>query len=161
MNELKDMIYEPLLVASTPIVFDIPERISVDFPNHYGAPFKDYGCGLHPALIRVSYGLKNGAARTLYSRNTFMFRQRKWDSQLDHYGTSLILLFLEEIGNNANFIRHIEIPCPEFCYIQAGDSAPKPSDLDDEILECLRSLWSPSPVFPTALTLNFRGSRAA
>ena len=153
------MIYGKLLCSPRPIFFDLSGQRVVSLHNPGSTLFRSHSRarGLRPAIIYVSRVLSDGARRALYSKNTFVFWEKYWNSILSHDGARLIVSFLELIRDNANFIRQIEIPCPEFCYFRIGDSTLEPSELDDEILECLRGLWSPSPAFPTTLTLNSAG----
>ncbi|KAK8016088.1 hypothetical protein PG993_014277 [Apiospora rasikravindrae] len=105
-RELRDQIYELCLLHPEP--FD---------------PWSSYG-QLHEltlGLFRLNKAIHTEACSLFYAHNHFDFTSVTAEK---------VVSFLEVIGRNAGYIRHVLVDFPEFLYLDPGDIALVAKDID-------------------------------
>ena len=108
-RELLLLIFEKLLILSEPILF-ILRDVLVD-PSKNGVKVGV----LTPAVFRLERGISQWAIRTFYSNNTFKFCDQGKLISSDRQA-HFISIICKHIGQNANLIRHVEIPFPTLSF---------------------------------------------
>lgn len=110
--EIRFRIYYEVLVKETPVNFGF-ERCHLD------APLVRKPAGLSSALLRVNKTIHREATRILYAENLFQFpdaycfRQPEGDCFSFYSAVPYVAPFLQQIGSNARFLRHISINFPK------------------------------------------------
>jgi hypothetical protein len=108
-TEIRLEIYSELLVLSEPIVF------VADHGPSSPPLFRAERDGLSPALLRTNRRVHHEASPLLYSNNRFQF------PEISTYSVH-IAPFLNQIGSQTSYIRHICIPFPIFDYPKIGEA---------------------------------------
>lgn len=139
-QEIRLIIYSKLLIQDSPVEFTgwsfyVPRLIRVG------------GQGLNPSLLRVSKTVNREAVPFLYSNNRFKFPRTyvlsstaaeptwfTWD--VPH-----IAPFLQQIGANADLLRHICIPFPK-AYNFRDSGGVVPGDEYFQVLQLIRETCS-------------------
>ncbi|CAG9986424.1 unnamed protein product [Clonostachys byssicola] len=110
--EIRFRIYYEVLVKDAPINFGF-ERCHLD------APLLRKPAGLSSALLRVNKTVHREATRILYAENLFQFpdaycfRQPEGDCFTFYSAVPYLTPFLQQIGVNARFLRHISFNFPK------------------------------------------------
>jgi hypothetical protein len=100
--EIRIMIYSHVLIRSEPIVFE------AGYGPSSPPIFRSKKDGLCPALLRVNKEVNLEALPVLYSNNRFRFPEVFTSTTT----SAQIAPFLQQIGSQASYIRHICIPFP-------------------------------------------------
>ncbi|CAH0046428.1 unnamed protein product [Clonostachys solani] len=110
--EIRFRIYYEIFVKDGPVHFGA-DRCQLD------APLVRRPEGLSSALLRVNKTIHQEATRILYSENLFQFpdaycfREPEGDSFCFYSAVPYVAPFLQQIGQNARFLRHISINFPK------------------------------------------------
>lgn len=121
--------------------------------------------GTHPgiarlcaAFLRADREMTKMSIKTLYSKNTFAFREMNQELQVPNQAFN-ISVFLEHIGSNTKYIRHVEIPFPALYPIKTDyhNLSPGCGGADGKTLEVLLRACTEL----TTLTLKFSWVKVA